>query len=271
MVEKIIEWIRKDEGLIDFSAYPLKGKVAKSIIILKDSAVLSGLELVKEVFKRFNIEFETKYEDGMYVNKNSIIFTLMGDAYYLLVIERSVLNLLSLMSGVATKVAKLSKKAKEYNIVIAATRKTIPFVGDLQKIAVLHGGGNTHRLNLSDTVMIKDNHKKIYKSIRKAVEAVKVIKPFTSKIEVEVEDFEELRECLDLEVDIIMLDNFSPEDIKEAIKIIKEKRKDIIIEVSGGINEKNLDEYLIKGVDVISIGKLTSEVQYVDFSMEVID
>ncbi|ABR31428.1 nicotinate-nucleotide pyrophosphorylase [Thermosipho melanesiensis] len=270
MVKKILEWIEKDEGLMDFASYPLRGKKVSANIILKQDAILSGLSFVKEIFEHYNIKFKTDYVDGMIVKSGNILFKLFGDAYNILVIERTVLNLLSLMSGIATKVRKFVDIAREYGITIAATRKVIPLIGDFEKIAVLEGGGNTHRLNLSDTVMIKDNHKKIYGSIKNAVNEVLKIKPFTSKIEVEVENFEELKETLFLDVDIIMLDNFSSMDVRKAIEVIKNRKKNVIIEVSGGISELNLKEYLIRGVDVISIGKLTSELKYVDISLEII-
>lgn len=270
MINKLLEWIEKDEGLIDFASYPLRTQSASSIVILKDNAVVSGISIVEKILSYYSINYEKYFDDGEFVEKGSVIFKLSGNAYNLLVIERTMLNILSIMSGVASKVNKVVKRAQEFGITIAATRKTIPLIGDLQKLAILHGSGNTHRLNLSDTVMIKDNHKKLYKGIKNAVESVKKIKPFTSKIEVEVENFEELSEALDLEVDIIMLDNFKPKDVEKAVEFIRKRNKKVIIEVSGGISEENIEKYLIKGIDVISIGKLTSEIKYVDFSMEII-
>ncbi|ANQ54420.1 nicotinate-nucleotide pyrophosphorylase [Thermosipho affectus] len=268
MINKIIEWIEKDEGLIDFASYPLKNKYVEAEIVLKQDAVLSGIKIVKHIFKHYDLEYKINFHDGDFVKKDSILLTLNGNAYNILVIERTVLNILSLMSGIATKVRKFVDIAKDFGITISATRKIIPLIGDLEKLAVLDGGGNTHRLNLSDTVMIKDNHKKIYGSIKKAVNQISKIKPFTSKIEVEIENFKELEEVLDLDVDIVMLDNFNPKDAKKAVELIKNK-KNIIVEVSGGICEENLKDYLINGVDVISIGRLTSEIKYIDISMEI--
>ncbi len=271
IVEKLVEWIRQDEGLFDPASYPLKGRKTNGEIILKnDNVVLSGVEIIKELSKHFNLAVVFYFKDGEVVSQGTIA-KIQGEAYDVLITERTFLNILSLMSSTATKVKNMVEivKSKNCQTKIAATRKTLPLAGELQKLAIIHGGGDTHRLNLSETVMIKDNHKKIYGSISKAVEEVKKIIPFTKKIEVEAESEEEAFEGLRVGADIIMLDNFTPEKAKELAKMLK-KERDIIIEISGGISEENIVEYLSEDIDVISIGRLTSEIKYLDFSLEIV-
>lgn len=275
LTDSIVELIRKDESFIDFASYPLKGKQASGVIVLKSEyAVLSGSQIVKDVLRKFSIESEFYYNDGDVICQDSsnIIAKISGDAYNLLICERTILNVLSFMSSVATKVRRLVDVTKQANlkIKIAATRKTIPFAGELQKLAVIHGGGDTHRLNLSDCAMIKDNHIKLYGSISKAVEEVRKNLSFTKKIEVEVESEEMAFEACKAGANIIMLDNFKPEEACKVARKIKEQYPHVLIELSGGVNPDNIQEYLCDYLDVISIGKITSEVKYIDFSFDII-
>lgn len=269
IVEQIVELIRKDEQFIDFASYPLRGKQASGEIILKvDNIVLSGVSIVNEVLKKFSVESKFYHTDGELVSSGTIA-ELTGDSYNILICERTILNVLSFMSSIATKVNQLVTRARGMNVKIAATRKTIPFAGELQKIAVIHGGGDTHRLNLSECAMIKDNHIKLYGSVTEALRQVRKVLSFSKKVEIEVENKEMAMEACKEGADIIMLDNFEPKQAKLTAKKIKEKYPNVIIEVSGGITEENIDNYLCEYIDIISIGKLTSEVKYVDFSLEI--
>jgi len=273
VIDSLVELIRKDEQFIDYASYPLRGKEAKAVILLKEeNIVISGIDIVRGVLSKLGIKHEFYYKDGQIAQKG-IIGMIEGDAYNLLISERSILNTLSFMSAIATKVRKLVEVIEKSgkNVKIAATRKTIPFTSEMQKIAIMHGGGDTHRLNLSDCAMIKDNHLKLYGSVRKAVEEVKKVISFSKKIEVEVEDEESSFEACEVGADIVMLDNFPPQKACEVARKIKEKFPHVLIELSGGVNPEKLSEYLCEYVDVISIGKLTSEVKYVDFSMEIED
>lgn len=269
IIDNVVELIRKDEYFLDYASYPLKGTKCNAEVILKDeAAVISGVEIVSGVCERFNIKAEFLYKDGDLVKKGKVA-QIHGDAYNILICERSILNVLSFMSAIATKVRKLVEKA-DGKVQIAATRKTIPFTGELQKIAVLHGGGDTHRLNLSDCAMIKDNHIKLYGSITRAVNEVKKHLSFTKKIEVEAETLEMAVEACQAGSDIVMLDNFSPQEACRAARLIKERYPDVIVEISGGVNPDNIEEYVCEYIDVISIGRITSEVKYVDYSLEVL-
>ncbi|AEH50570.1 carboxylating nicotinate-nucleotide diphosphorylase [Pseudothermotoga thermarum] len=273
LIDELCKWIAKDENFFDPASYPLKNKVAKAEILLKeDNVVVSGIEIIELLSKKFCLETLFKVRDGQ-LTSSGVVGNIKGCAYDLLVCERTFLNILSIMSATATRTYQLVQKIRKlgYNTKIAATRKVLPFVGELQKLAVIHGGGDSHRWNLFETIMIKDNHKKLYGSISKAVEEIRKLVSFTKKIEVEVEAEEELEEAIESEVDIIMLDNFPPEKVKELARRIKSRNPKILVEASGGINEETVEEYLCPDLDVISIGRLTSEIRYVDFSLEVVD
>ena len=268
IVDAIVELIRKDEQFIDFASYPLRGKNVSGEILLKEpSAVVSGVEIVQDVCKRFNLTIQFSCKDGDVVEKGSIA-KISGDAYNILICERTILNILSFMSGVVTKVRNIVEKTNG-KVKIAATRKTIPFTGELQKLAVIHGGGDTHRLNLSDCAMIKDNHIKLYGSISEAVKQVKKILSFSKKIEVEAENEQMAFEACEAGADIVMLDNFAPQEACRVAKALKERYPHVLIELSGGVNPDKIEEYLCEYIDVISIGRLTSEVKYIDFSLEI--
>jgi len=179
---------------------------------------------------------------------------------------------LSFMSSIATKANAIVERAKKIkpDIKIAATRKTIPFTGELQKIAIMHAGGDTHRLNLSDCAMIKDNHIALYGSIANAVQQVRKNLSFSKKIEVEAETEEMAFEAAKAGADIVMLDNFSPSQASSLAKKLKESYPHILIELSGGVNPEKIEEYICEHIDIISIGKLTTEIKYIDFSMEIV-
>lgn len=272
IVENIVDLIRKDEGFIDFASYPLKGKKTSACIILKnEEAIISGVEIVQKVLEKFDIESEFKAKDGERIFKGEIA-TLSGDAYNLLICERTILNVLSFMSSIATKTNAIVERAKKIkpDIKIAATRKTIPFTGELQKIAIMHAGGDTHRLNLSDCAMIKDNHIALYGSVANAVQQVRKNLSFSKKIEVEAETEEMAFEAAKAGADIVMLDNFSPSQACSLAKKLKESYPHILIELSGGVNPEKIEEYICEHIDIISIGKLTTEIKYIDFSMEIV-
>lgn len=273
LVDKIVEWVYRDEGLFDPASFPLKNRIVKGEIILKnEEVVLSGVAIIEEVGKRIGLGINIGGRDGEVVKKG-VIGTVEGDAYIVLISERTILNTLSFMSGIATRVRAVVEKVKAINpkVKVAGTRKVIPVIGELEKIAIMHGGGDTHRLNLFDTAIIKDNHRKIYGSLKEAIRIIRKNYTFANLIEVEVESLEEAMEAVEAGAEIIMIDNQSPEHVEKIAKIIKEKNPNIIVEVSGGITEENITEYAkIPYVDVISMGKLTNEIKFVDISLEVI-
>lgn len=267
-IKLLKEWIEKDNNFFDIASYELRNKETTAEILLKNSnVVVSGMEIIERLLNEFNIESEFYYNDGDKLDE-TIIGKIKGNAYNILIVERTMLNVLSLMSAISTKtynlVSKISGKTK-----LAATRKVFPGLGNLEKLAVIHGGGNTHRWNLSESIMIKDNHIALYGGIENAINAVKSYKSFTKKIEIEVENEKDAFLAAKNNVDIIMLDNFSSENARKTAKKLKEKYPHIIVEVSGGINEENYLNYVDDNIDIISMGKLTTEVKYIDFSLEI--
>lgn len=243
---------------------------ARGFIKVKEKAVLAGIKVAEIVFKEIDSEvfFEPLREDGDELESGEVVATVVGKAGTILMGERTALNFLSHLSGVATYTRKLLKPLSESGIKIADTRKTIPGLRALQKYAVRIGGGLNHRLSLSGGILIKDNHIAIVGSVKEAVQRAKKVAPPWCKIEVEVTNLEEVKEALEAGADIIMLDNFKPEEIKRAVELIKGRA---LIEVSGGINENSLNELSkIKGIDYISAGVLTHSVKGIDFSLDLV-
>lgn len=271
LVERLVEQVLEDESFIDFASLPLRGTHTTARILLKDEkAVVSGAELVSSVLTRFGLKSEFFYRDGELASEGTIA-ELEGDAYNLLVCERTILNVLGFMSGIATKTRDLVERLKSTGVKVrlAATRKTVPFAMELQKIAVLHGGADTHRLNLSEAAMIKDNHLALFGDVERAIGLVKEKLSFAKKLEVEAETPEQAFRAAQAGADIVMLDNMP---VYEACRVAQELKKNypsVLVEYSGGVDPKRIEEYACPYFDVISVGKLTTEVKFVDFSLEV--
>lgn len=243
--------------------------VVEAEFLMKSPGVLSGLDIVEMVFNEVDhsIEILKLYNDGDFVKKGKIILKLKGKASSLLKGERLALNFLQRMSGIATKTNKLVKKIESYGAKLVDTRKTTPNFRIFEKLAVKAGGGFNHRFGLYDMVMIKDNHIKAAGGIKEAVARVRSNNSHSIKIEVEVQDLDQLKSAVDSKVDIIMLDNFSPSEVKPLLKLIPER---IIVECSGNIDEKNIIDYAKVGPDIISMGSLTHSYSSLDISMAII-
>lgn len=235
--------------------------------IAKESGVICGLEVAREVFAYAdkNIKLKFNYNDGDRVEKGEIIATISGDAMSILTGERLALNLMQRMSGIATNTNYAVKKIEGYKARVADTRKTTPGLRVFEKYAVKTGGGSNHRFNLADGVLIKDNHIKAAGSITNAVTAARNNAPHTLKIEVEVESIKQLNEALEAGADIIMLDNMDNETMTNAVNITNGKA---ILEASGNMGEKDLESVAKTGVDFISIGALTHSVKAMDISLK---
>lgn len=268
-IQIAIDHIKEDNNFIDFASYKLKDKEGTARIRLKsEQVVISGVNIAKEVLEHFDLNINFSVQDGEYVQDKRVIGVISGNAYKLLMCERTVLNLLAFMSSIATKTYRLQKEIQN-KTKVAATRKLIPGTGLLSKLAVMDGGGDTHRLNLGDCIMLKDNHISLYGSIENAVAEINKYKSFTKKLEVEVENHDAALKAARLGVDIIMLDNFSPEQASVTAEAIKEHDNRIVVEVSGGLNESNYLAYDNSNIDIISMGSLTTEISYLDFSLDV--
>lgn len=273
LVKKAIEFALAEdlgnEGDVTSNSTIPADKQATATLIAKDNqSVVCGLAVAEMVFKSVDstLTFRELVEEGTFISQSPVnIGTVTGNARSILTAERTALNLMQRMSGIATSTRLYAQKAKAFGVQILDTRKTAPGLRVFDKLAVKLGGGTNHRIGLYDQVLIKDNHIACAGSITKAVESARSMYK-GKRIEVETTTESEVEEALKCSADIIMLDNMSPEQIVRCIEIIQKKA---LIEVSGGITLETLDRYLIAGVDFISIGSLTHSVKSVDISLEV--
>lgn len=245
-----------------------EGSVSTARYVAKDDGVLCGIDIALRVFELLDKDVKTQVliHDGEKVKKGDIIARITCSTRALLKGERTALNLVQHMSGIATATNKCVELVKGTKASIADTRKTLPGLRILQKYAVTVGGGKNHRYNLSDCAMLKDTHLDAYGSMTGAVNALREKMGHTVKIEVEVSNLEQLGEALDLGVEIIMLDNMSCEDMAKAVEITAGRAK---LEASGNVTEKTIAAIAQTGVDIISLGALTHSVKAFDISMKI--
>ncbi len=236
-------------------------------LIAKQQGIVCGMDVFCRVFYLLdeNVVVSNKVADGSTVSAGTRIAEFSGPARPILTGERVALNLLQRLSGIATKTASLAKLVAGTQAKIIDTRKTSPGLRVLEKYAVRMGGGANHRMNLSDGILIKDNHIKAAGGIYQAVDMARKGAPATLKIEVEVESLEQVKEALNAKADIIMLDNMTVDHMKEAVALIGGKA---LTEASGNMNDRNLVEVAHTGVDFISVGALTHSVQAMDISLK---
>jgi len=268
-------WLKEDMGSGDHSSQAAISKSAKghAQLLVKSEGIIAGIEVARELVQMTDpsADFQTFLKDGDKVKPGDIAFVVFGNALNALSIERLMLNILQRMSGIATKTHRLQQKIAHTSARLLDTRKTTPGFRMLEKQAVLIGGGFNHRFGLFDMVMLKDNHIDFCGGITKAVEqTVEYLKinNLSLKIEVEVRNEAELSEAIQLtSIDRIMLDNFTPEQIAQCIASIPERFE---VEASGGINEANIVAYAETGVDFISVGALTHNVESLDLSFKAV-
>jgi len=250
---------------------PKSGK-GKARLLVKDNGILAGVELAKLIFHRVDpeLEIEVLIEDGTYVEFGQIAFYVTGNSLSILTAERLVLNFMQRMSGIATKTNELAHLIEDLPTKLLDTRKTTPCVRLMEKWAVKIGGGHNHRFALYDMVMIKDNHVDYAGGIKQAIDRVNTYlkeKNKDLKIEIEVRNIDELNQVLAVgNVDRIMLDNFTPKEIADALKLIP--RDQYETEASGGINGDTIRAYAETGIDYISSGALTHSYQSLDLSLK---
>ncbi|MFN3479471.1 MAG: carboxylating nicotinate-nucleotide diphosphorylase [Thermodesulfovibrionales bacterium] len=262
--------IEEDVGYGDITTLSVipEEKRARAVIISKGNFIVAGIPFAQEVFSLIDpdINFTTFYNDGSRVKKRDIIAEITGRARAILTGERVCLNLLQRLSGIATMTAAFVEKIKDLNVKIVDTRKTTPSLRFLEKYAVRVGGGYNHRFGLYDGILIKDNHIEASGSIINAIEAARRYHHL-SRIEVEVENVNDLKEALKGGADVVMLDNMTIEEMKEAVRLAKGK---VILEASGNINLNNVRAVAETGVDLISIGAITHSAPAVDMSMKIV-
>jgi len=236
-------------------------------LICKQDGVIAGLEVYKRVFELLDdtVSFDMRVEDGDEVTVGQLMAVITGDIRALLSGERTALNYLQRMSGIATYTRSIAKMLEGSGTTLLDTRKTTPNMRIFEKYAVKVGGGSNHRFNLSDGVMLKDNHIGAAGSITKAVKMAKEYASFVHKIEVEVENLDMVKEAVEAGADIIMLDNMSPEQMKEAIQIIDGRA---LTECSGNVTKENIQNMIDVGVDYVSSGALTHSAPIMDISLK---
>ena len=275
-MDNIINYIlEEDEGFSDITSNALidKDYNVSGQIISKDTGIAAGMDIVYDLFDNKGVEVTKLVEDGSLINKGDVLFELLGNARDILLLERTALNISMRMSGVATSTYNIIKKVHDINpnIRIAGTRKTSPAFAKFDKEAISIGGGDTHRFALDDMVLIKDNHIATVGSVEEALKRAIENTSFTKKIEIEVENIDDAVLVAQMGADIVMLDNFNPDDISECLNKLEELglRDNVLIEVSGGITKNNILDYAGLNIDIISLGALTHSTRSLDFSLRI--
>ena len=242
-------------------------KTATGRFVAKEDMIICGIDLAAHIFGRVDpsIELKVNFKDGDAVKKGDVIAVVSGNAQNVLTGERTALNFMQRLTGIATRTHASVAEVAGTNAKITDTRKTTPGLRVLEKYAVRVGGGTNHRFNLADGVLIKDNHIAVSGGIQNAVKNARAVIPHTLKIEVEVETKEQLAEALDAGADIIMLDNMSNDLMRECVGIVAGRA---LVEASGNMGEKSLREVAETGVDIISVGALTHTVKAADISLK---
>ncbi len=265
----IINTLKEDITSEDVSTNAVmpEDKQGRADLICKQDGVICGLDVFERTFKLLDdtSHFETKYKDGDRVKKGDLIGVIYGDVKAILSGERTGLNYLQRMSGIATITAEYMAELKGYKTVLLDTRKTTPNMRPFEKYAVKVGGATNHRYNLSDGVLLKDNHIGAAGSVTKAIEMAKAYAPFVRKIEIETETLDQVREAVAAGADIIMLDNMDNDTMKKALEIIDGRAE---TECSGNVTKERLKEIAEIGVDFVSCGALTHSAPIMDISLK---
>jgi nicotinate-nucleotide pyrophosphorylase (carboxylating) len=273
--KKLLQFLQEDLEFGDVTTEITPDVIVKADLIAKEHGFACGIEFARILVNAVGLEIETNKKDGEQIDNGEIILTIIGRSRKILVVERTLLNIIMRLSGITTQTKNLVNmiSKSKLSIKIASTRKTTPGFRFFEKYAVRAGGGDTHRWSLSDEVLIKENHLALFKGelISEILRKYQKLSSFTKKIDIEVESLEDFESVLDLHPDVIMLDNFTPDRIHRAITLMNDRisGKKPLIEISGGISPENLEEYLINGIDIISMGALTHTVRSLDFSLKI--
>ena len=272
-MDKILEYmLEEDEGFGDVTSNSVidESVEVSAHIVSKDEGILAGIKVAKELFESKHVRVLFHLNDGCEIKKGDLLMYLRGNARDILLIERTALNLLMRMSGVATASNKYVDLV-DGKVIIAGTRKTQPAIGKYDKMALKIGGADTHRFSLDDMLLIKDNHIAVVGSPLDALKKAQKNASFSKKIEIEVETLDDAIACVENKADIVMLDNMGCEQVSEVLDELEKRniRQNSLIEISGGINDGNIKDYLDLGVDIISIGALTHSSRSLDFSLKI--
>lgn len=274
---QLVRFVQEDIPSFDYGGFVVGSNEKSGTLWMKSDGVVAGVVFAKEVFKMFNLNVEWNYDDGTHLKPSTVdggkicVAKVRGSAKDILQAERLVLNILARLSGVAsqTKLVVDAARTAGYNGIIAGTRKTTPGLRIMEKYAMLVGGADSHRYDLSSMIMLKDNHIWATGSITKAVESARKVGGFSIKIEVECGSYEEACEACDAGADVVMLDNFSGEELKIVAAKLKEQYKNVLLECSGGLRLDNLGGYLCNAVDIYSTSSIHQGTGIVDFSLKI--
>ena len=267
--EQIDRWLREDVGHHDVTN-DVPGETTGRLVA-KQEGIAAGIAAAAAVFEHLGISVTSSVDDGTPVSPGDIVLETAGTARETLRAERVAVNLAGHASGIATKTRRAVDRAKAVDpeVRIAGTRKTTPGLRGIEKRAVVAGGGDSHRLDLSHMVMIKDNHI-AEMGIEAAVETFRERVSFATKIEVEAESVDQARRAIEAGADIVLLDNFSPYDLQNVVENLVDSRvqatQNVLLEASGGITIETVDAYAATGVDIISMGSLTHSAESLDYS-----
>ncbi len=272
IIDQLKAFLREDLPFGDLTTdIVIDPEIKEAEVVCRSDGVIAGIEEARTMMKTCEIEVLEAAEDGSRVSEGDIALHIRGLNTSLLMVERTVLNLISRMSGIATTTATAVEAARKVDpgIRVAATRKTAPGLRLLDKKAVRLGGGDTHRMTLSDSVLIKDNHISAVGNLKTCIDRARSASSFVRKIEVEVEEPEEALEAARAGVDIVMFDNFTLPEIRKAVSLLEGEgmRQKVVIEASGGIILENIGEVAGSGVDVISMGMLTHSPRSLDMEL----
>jgi nicotinate-nucleotide pyrophosphorylase (carboxylating) len=266
--------LAEDIGKGDLTSEALvnRGLSGKAVIVAKQEGILAGLEIAQLVFKTVDpkIVFTPLVKDGRRIKKGDKICLVQGKIKSILSAERTALNFLQRLGGIATLTAEYVEKVKGTKAKILDTRKTTPGLRFLEKYAVRMGSGENHRMGLFDMILIKENHIRVAGGISEAMKKARSGHP-RKRIEIEVRDLDEVREAVESKPDWIMLDNMRIQEMKRAVRIIRSSDPDIKIEASGGVNLRNVREVALTGIDFISVGALTHSAPALDLSLILIE
>jgi nicotinate-nucleotide pyrophosphorylase (carboxylating) len=265
-IEFLKEALKEDIGRGDLARFIINGK-SKAIIKAKQDGILSGVEYIKYINEIADININFFKNDSDEIKKGDIICELVGDSKDLLSCERTILDILQHSSGIATNANKFVAIAQN-KIKILDTRKTRPLLREFEKYSAKVGGVTNHRLGLDDCLMLKDTHLALFSSITEAVNKARENIPFTTKIEVECETFEQAKEAMECGVEIIMCDNMDRDTIKKVVDYRNKHSKATLIEASGNITLNTIKDYIELGVDAVSSGSIIHQATFLDFSMK---
>jgi nicotinate-nucleotide pyrophosphorylase (carboxylating) len=276
LLRTFLAMLEEDVGYRDVTTSSLISELqqAKCLIFSRESGVIAGIELAGVFLKELGAKIASFRIDGEQIEPNELLLECTGPASLFLTVERTLLNLLQRMCGIATITATMLTKARKKNpqVRLAATRKTAPLLRVFDKMAVIAGGGDPHRWNLDDAVLIKDNHLAFFENIEKAIQRARSSISFTCPIEVEVTSLQEAKTAAQSGADALLFDNMAPSKVRKTVEALRKLNlpRPPLIEVSGNITLDNIELYAATGVDVISAGMLTHSVKALDLSMDVI-